>query len=1255
MRIMNSNFPAISTTAALRLLGFCGALLPATLSADQSISAETAAQLNAARNETLHGAVQQRKSSIEALMRAYQERYIGSIGGVAMTWPTAGDGTPTPAFPPDGFYAEHGSEATLPSKYEEVAATMLASNRLSSMMSQFVNDPQWFDGRTTAGSGPAPTLSTTSGGSAFTNAVSASSAMEKIEAVRQKMAQMKHVGIFAPIVVNQALRSGSAESSYRTSDPDRATAWALAQNIMPQGDPISWGVSGGTSQTGTGVWLASQVEVKLTSSLPAGYYWQSGDMRVFLKIREIFLGGGLQGFPALQTNTYVQITGGGTTRMKVKVPDDFLTAEGSSFAAVNFGDPSPVLTPVMNHPADVDSEPKLECDEGAALSSAHYSWSAGGTRFGEMEGRIQLRHEKADGGWYTPDSLVTPVYHGFASIRDSAKHLLQVHGPDQVVDVANVTALGYQMKFYHREAAWTTGSDGRVEVPGTATPHLVAAVENPDATGATFNQLRITETRGTAVKWSLFAYDQAQAKWTMTSSEEAETETLAEASPDVNGVWTEDRVLTAANGDIVSRTLTTWKNLPWGRERLSEVEDPAGLARTTTWQYYTNQAAPPTGDGYQNYGQIKQVTHPNGSWEKYSYDSLRRIKKIVSTYQSSPDTAPESQCRVIEYTYPSQFTPATDYTMTVEKVLDVEVARKYRRQYWDGVDDIVCVTQGAAVNAADNLVTKTRYYLGGIFAGRMKSATRPDGTMSIYSYSANAAALDDATELTTTVSDGQPNGAGTAIIDGTTTVTKTNRQGYVVYTQSTDIAGGHVIAHAEAAVVDDFGRPTTVTDMLTGLSEITAYNCCEVESLTDKRGIQTSYVNSPGVKRRMSLGLTWRDKTEGRAQIQTRTGTDNVEMELSRQERNIAGELVSTASPASGTTTRSLAYTATEAITTITYPDTGTEVRTACLDGQLKSITGTAVFPKRYDYGVNTDGTRWVQEIALDAAGVDTAEWTKTTTDLAGRVIQADGSDGATATRHYNVKNQLVKTVDPDGVTMLYAYDDRGRLLRSAVDMDRDGVIDLGGTDRVTETTSAITTRDAGRVVNRATAKVWTTDNDANATQIITTTDAAVDGLDAWSTAGEVLTHVQTTYAGGGDWTVTTTYGEGSTATSTYLDGRLASTARMANDNSIIQSTAYAYDERGRVRQAVDGRGGVTDITYDAGDRVWTVTGPDPGDGNPRPVSTFGYDAAGRQNLVADVAGGTSTTLFNPDGTVQSTGGTRAYPLSYEYTPQGRL
>src|SRR5207249_9295235 len=162
------------------------------------------------------------------------------------------------------------------------------------------------------------------------------------------------------------------------------------------------------------------------------------------------------------------------------------------------------------------------------------------------------------------------------------------------------------------------------------------------------------------------------------------------------------------------------------------------------------------------------------------------------------------------------------------------------------------------------------------------------------------------------------------------------------------------------------------------------------------------------------------------------------------------------------------------------YPDLSTRVATYARDGSLLKVSGTAVHPVRYDFGVESDsGVQrvYTKEIKLDTNGNDTSEWTKTYTDMAGRVYKTAfaGASGTPASQSfYNSKGQLWKTVDPDSVTNLFAYNAKGELEFTAIDLNNDGQINTNGTDRVTRTVTDVVA-DHGTNVRRTQTYVWTT------------------------------------------------------------------------------------------------------------------------------------------------------------------------------------
>ncbi|OYU98700.1 MAG: hypothetical protein CFE26_27135, partial [Verrucomicrobiales bacterium VVV1] len=86
---------------------------------------------------------------------------------------------------------------------------------------------------------------------------------------------------------------------------------------------------------------------------------------------------------------------------------------------------------------------------------------------------------------------------------------------------------------------------------------------------------------------------------------------------------------------------------------------------------------------------------------------------------------------------------------------------------------------------------------------------------------------------------------------------------------------------------------------------------------------------------------------------------------------------------------------------------------------------------------------------------------------------------------------------------------------------------------------------------------------------------------------------------------------------------------------------------------------GTTTYVYDANDRLFTVTTPDPdltrsGPGYDPQVTTYAYDVMGRVSTVTHPDTAVVNTTYYPTGAVKRTWGARTYPVEYTYDTQGR-
>jgi len=157
--------------------------------------------------------------------------------------------------------------------------------------------------------------------------------------------------------------------------------------------------------------------------------------------------------------------------------------------------------------------------------------------------------------------------------------------------------------------------------------------------------------------------------------------------------------------------------------------------------------------------------------------------------------------------------------------------------------DIRCQRTAALWSDSDNLVTITKYFTSGGNIGRISSIRRPDGTMSFYTYTSGNGGIE-----TDTIASGQPDSNGTIIIDGTLTTIVKGPLGEIISKTVASIspdstANGKTLASENYGFSgqDDinFSRPLSLT-FLDNTHINATYNCCGMDTLTDRDGATTS-------------------------------------------------------------------------------------------------------------------------------------------------------------------------------------------------------------------------------------------------------------------------------------------------------------------------------------------------------------------------------------------------------------------------------
>jgi YD repeat-containing protein len=315
------------------------------------------------------------------------------------------------------------------------------------------------------------------------------------------------------------------------------------------------------------------------------------------------------------------------------------------------------------------------------------------------------------------------------------------------------------------------------------------------------------------------------------------------------------------------------------------------------------------------------------------------------------------------------------------------------------------------------------------------------------------------------------------------------------------------------------------------------------------------------------------------------------------------------------------------------------------MDGQLKSITGSATFPVRYEYGVALDdGTNrfYTKEIKLHAAGSDSSEWITNYTDAVGRQYKTTfaAASGPFPYRQsfYNNVGQLIRERDPDGVTTLYEYNAEGGRETSAISTNQSTTINFSG-DRITKTISDVTTIGGVDVVRSRTYQWFT--NGSTISNLVAETRRSADGKTSWDIRFGLTNLITTHYPGSGYTVVTNTAPDGSFTIHTNYQGQLLSTTRKDANGSQLGRTTFTYDSHGRLRYETDARNGATTTYFNNADLISSVTTPAPGTGEAPQTTTYNYDKLGRMTNSVLPDGGSVTNEHLVNGLVRLTNGSR--------------
>lgn len=321
-------------------------------------------------------------------------------------------------------------------------------------------------------------------------------------------------------------------------------------------------------------------------------------------------------------------------------------------------------------------------------------------------------------------------------------------------------------------------------------------------------------------------------------------------------------------------------------------------------------------------------------------------------------------------------------------------------------------------------------------------------------------------------------------------------------------------------------------------------------------------------------------------------------------------------------------------ITTVTRPGGATDISEHYLDGRLKSISGTGVVARYYDYGVNADGTQWTI-VYTGPAGMSSPMWVKTTTNLLGQTIREErpGYNGATliTSMFYNNMGQLIRTETPGRADTLYEYDSLGNLIRSGLDIDNNGTLD-SGTDRIT-ISSSFYQKDGDD---------WWQVSESGVPGETSISKTRLTGLGTVGASG-ILTTESISIDVHGLQTVSRSYTD-----------RSAKTVTRVTDDPFSNQDAQSVTVNGLLTSSTSSTGLTYSYGYDALGRRTSVTDPRTG------TSTTHYNAKGQVDWSEDAAGNRTSYTYDPDtgrriAATMAAGTAVAKTMQYQYDIKGQL
>ena len=918
---------------------------------------------------------------------------------------------------------------------------------------------------------------------------------------------------------------------------------------------------------------------------------------------------------------------------------------------------------------------------------------------------LSLFEEALSASIYTPSALVysAPGFTNEVDVVTSGGNLRQVKAPQGLADIVVVNASEYDVRYY-RPADVGAKTNGIYAVSGQ--PFVTWKFKNPDP--SSIRRLLIQKIEnGTVVDQSEYLWEPITDAWTLSTGwnpaagtySRIDSSIVSRPAPNLRTVINTVRDNT---GQIASKTAKTYQTFPWGEELVHEIEDPEVSALTTSYAFYTDLA------DEASYSQLKSMKRLDGSWEKYEYNDVDwTISRILRPWKDlTLENATPENSRVTLYQYARHdgFKLYAYYKFVTgiqDQIQGVVVSNKTFTR-WSAVNGVPITVNGQPVvleeerdyasASLSQATTTTRFAhtATSFLANRIADVEYPDGRKDTYTYEKG----DYVPNIDPSLSQFTPNANGPAqretVIHGTTAspigiafrttkeiIVRDQRGNRVL--QETHVYNGTDHERIGWNVMDYDDRSHLVmTRSHKGETSTAVWSGGRKTSEIDANGIETVYEYDPlnQIKKQTRKGIaagggfpaqpdivtTYEYDAEGRQTRQVLGEGAGSLIDVRAYDR--AGRLKSETDPALLITTYK--YANGGRTQTVTRPGGATVISDKYVDGQSKSITGTAVVARHFNYGVESSGDRFIQEF-IGAAGLNSPRSSKITKDWLGRTISLEKPSftgtSAVQTSVYNSLGQLQNETTTANQTKLiadklYDYDELGQQRRVGSDVNNSGDLSLLSTDRLTEI-EKIYEKVGNDWYSVTSLKSYLTDN--NDTPVI---QSQRERLNNFPLVGpdQTVEEVTITDAAGNQTRNTAGIDRAAKKQTRTIDTPYSNINVVSiSVNGLLQSstasipqtaTTYTYDSFGRQISETDPTSGTTSQAYDPTGRLASTN-----DG----ASTTTYEyyppthaSAGRLKSRASQTGKKVYLNYNHRGELIQTWGDATYPMEYVYDAYGQ-